>query len=168
MKSIQKPIVIVGAGFAGMTFALNLKNLNPSLPILVIDSETNFIFKPLMYEVLSNEIRSWEATPKFANIFSDAGITFLKNCLTKISFKENILEFSDDLKLSYQYLVICTGSIPNSYLTKGVDENCYFFNDFHDLNELNSFLKKSQETSFDKKLFIVGGGPLWCRVGMQN
>ena len=44
MKSIQKPIVIVGAGFAGMTFALNLKRLNPSLPILVVDSETNFIF----------------------------------------------------------------------------------------------------------------------------
>ncbi len=168
MKSIQKPIVIVGAGFAGMTFALNLKNINPSLPILVVDSGTNFIFKPLMYEVLSKEIRSWEATPKFANIFSDAGITFLRNCLTKISFEENILEFSDDLKLSYQYLVICTGSISNSFLIKGVTENCYFFNDFKDLNKLNSFLKKSQETAFHKKLFIVGGGPsgieLACKI----
>jgi NADH dehydrogenase len=159
MKSIQKPIVIVGAGFAGMTFALNLKNLNPSLPILVVDSESNFIFKPLMYEVLSKEVTSWEAAPKFANIFSDAGITFLKNCLTKISFKENILEFSDSLRLSYQYLVICTGSIPNSFLIKGVDENSYFFNDFRDLNKLKSFLKKSQKTLSHKKLFIVGGGP---------
>jgi len=168
MKSIQKPIVIVGAGFAGMTFALSLKNLNPSLPILVVDSESNFIFKPLMYEVLSEEIRKWEATPKFANIFSDAGITFLKNCLTKISFKENILEFSDDLKLSYQYLVICTGSIPNSFSIKGVDENCYFFNDFQDLNKLKSFSTKLQKTSFHKKLFIVGGGPsgieLACKI----
>ena len=168
MKSIQKPIVIVGAGFAGMTFALNLKNLNPSLPILVVDSETNFVFKPLMYEVLSKEIRSWEAIPKFANIFSDAGITFLRNCLTKISFEENMLEFSDELQLSYQYLVICTGSIPNSLLINGVDENCYFFNDFHDLNKLNSFLKKSQDTALHKKLFIVGGGPsgieLACKI----
>jgi len=168
MKSIQKPIVIVGAGFAGMTVALNLKNLNPSLPILVVDSENNFIFKPLMYEVLSEEIRSWEATPKFANIFSDAGITFLKNCLTKISFKENILEFSDELKLSNQNLVICTGSNPNSFFIKGVDDNCYFFNDFHDLNKLNSFLKKSQDTALHKKLFIVGGGPsgieLACKI----
>jgi len=159
MKSIQKPIVIVGAGFAGMTFALNLKNLNPSLPIIVVDSETNFIFKPLMYEVLSNEIRSWEASPKFANIFSDAGITFLKNCLTKISFNENILEFIDDLKLSYQYLVICTGSIPNSFFIKGVNENCYFFNDVHDLNKLKYFLKESQCAALHKKLFIFGGGP---------
>ena len=168
MKSIQKPIVIVGAGFAGMTFALSLKNLNPSLPILVVDSESNFIFKPLMYEVLSKEIRMWEATPKFANIFSDAGITFLKNCLTKISFKENILEFSDELKLSYQYLVICTGSTPNSFSIKGVDENCYFFNDFQDLKKLKSFLIKLQKTSFHKKLFIVGGGPsgieLACKI----
>ncbi|MDC2988388.1 FAD-dependent oxidoreductase [bacterium] len=168
MKSIQKPIVIVGAGFAGMTFALNLKNLNPSLPIIVVDSKTNFIFKPLMYEVLSNEIRCWEATPKFANIFSDAGITFFRNCLTKISFKENILEFSDGLELSYRYLVICTGSIPNSFLIKGVEENCYFFNDFHDLNKLNSLIKKSQETNLHKKLFIVGGGPsgieLACKI----
>ena len=106
MKSIQKPIVIVGAGFAGMTFALNLKNLNPSLPILVVDSETNFIFKPLMYEVLSKELRSWEATPQFANIFSDAGITFLRNCLTKISFEENILEFGYEFNVISLYLKI--------------------------------------------------------------
>jgi NADH dehydrogenase len=168
MESIQKPIVIVGAGFAGMTVALNLKKLNSSLPILVVDSESNFIFKPLMYEVLSNEIRTWEAMPQFANIFSDAGITFLKNCLTKISFKENILEFRDDLKLSYQYLVICTGSIPNSFLIKGVDENCYFFNDINDLNKLKALFKRLQETSFHKKLFIVGGGPsgieLACKI----
>ena len=168
MKSIQKPIVIVGAGFAGMTAALNIKNLNPSLPVIVVDSASNFIFKPLMYEVLSKEIRLWEATPKFANIFSDAGITFLKNCLTKISFKENILEFSDELKLSYKYLVICTGSTPNSFLIKGVEENCYFFNDFHDLNKLKSFLKESQKNSLHKKLFIVGGGPsgieLACKI----
>ena len=70
MESIQKPIVIVGAGFAGMTVALNLKKLNPMLPIVVVDSESNFIFKPLMYEVLSQEIRMWELAPEFSSIVS--------------------------------------------------------------------------------------------------
>ena len=168
MKSIQKPIVIVGAGFAGMTVALNLKNINPSLPILVVDSESNFLFKPLMYEILSKEIRKWEATPKFAKIFSDKGITFLKNSLTKVSFKENSLEFSDELKLNYQYLILCTGSVPNGFSIKGVDENCYFFNDLEDLNKLDYFLKNFQKDSINKKLFIVGGGPsgieLACKI----
>jgi len=44
MKSIKNPKVKVGAGFAGMTLALNLKKLNPSFPIIVVDSENNFIF----------------------------------------------------------------------------------------------------------------------------
>jgi len=132
-----------------MTFALNLKNLYPSIPIIVVDSESNFIFKPLMYEVLSKEIRSWEASPKLANIFSDAGITFLKNCLTKISFKENMLEFIDELKLSYQYLVLCTGSIPNSFLIKGVDENSLFFNDFR-------LLKSLQNSPYQHYIKITG------------
>ena len=168
MKSIQKPIVIVGAGFAGMTVALNLKNINPSLPILVVDSESNFIFKPLMYEILSKEIRMWEATPKFAKFFSDAGITFLNNCLTKISLKDNSLEFSDELKLNYQYLILCTGSVPNGFSIKGVDKNCYFFNDLEDLDKLKYFLKKFPKDSLKKKLFIVGGGPsgveLACKI----
>jgi NADH dehydrogenase len=146
MKLIQKPIVIVGAGFAGMTVALSLKRLNPSLPILVVDSESKFIFKPLMYEVLSKEIRMWEFAPEFSNIFSDLGITFLRNCLKKIKFNEKILEFRDDLQISYQYLVICTGSVPNSFSIKGVDENCYFFNNINDLNKLKSILAKSNKS----------------------
>ena len=166
MQSIQKPIVIVGAGFAGISVALNLKSLNPSLPILIVDSETNFVFKPLMYELLSKEINMWEAAPKFANIFSDAGTTFLKNTLTKIQFKENILEFQDGLKLNYQYLVICTGSIPNSFSIKGIEENCYFFNDLNDLKKLKSFLKVSQK-NYIKKLFIVGGGPSGVEIGCK-
>ena len=168
MKSIPKPIVIVGAGFAGMTAALNLKSLNPSLPILVVDSQKKFIFKPLMYEVLSKEIKTWEFAPEFSNIFSEVGITFLKNCLTKIKFDQNTLEFSDHLEINYQYLVLCTGSIPNSFSIKGVDQNCYFFNDFNDLNKLNSFLEMSEKGLSKRKLFIIGGGPsgveLACKI----
>ena len=99
MKSIKKPIVIVGAGFGGMTVATNLKRLNPALPILVVDSETKFIFKPLMYEVLSEELPIWEVAPEFSDIFSNLGITFLRNRLTKIRFNEKILEFADNLKI---------------------------------------------------------------------
>ena len=84
MKSIKKPIVIVGAGFGGMTVASNLKRLNPSLPVIVVDYEDKFIFKPLMYEILSEELSMWETAPEFSNIFSNLGITFLRNCLTKI------------------------------------------------------------------------------------
>jgi len=146
---------------------LSLKRLNPSLPILVVDSESKFIFKPLMYEVLSKEIRMWEFAPEFSNIFSDLGITFLRNCLKKIKFNEKILEFRDDLQISYQYLVICTGSVPNSFSIKGVDENCYFFNNINDLNKLKSILEKSNKSISRLKLFIVGGGPSGVEIACK-
>ena len=43
-----------------------------------------------MYEVLSEELSMWETAPEFLNIFSNLGITFLRNCLTKIRFDENV------------------------------------------------------------------------------
>ena len=167
MKSIKKPIVIVGAGFAGMTVATRLRKLNPLLPILVVDSEEKFIFKPLMYEVLSEELQIWEAAPEFSNIFSNLGITFLKNSLTKISLDENILEFSDNLKLGYEFLVLCTGSVHNNYSVKGVEENCYLFNNLNDLHKLKSFLLKIQHNKIKKNLFIVGGGPSGIEIACK-
>ncbi len=167
MKSIKKPIVIVGAGFGGMTVASNLKRLNPSLPILVVDSEANFIFKPLMYEVLSEELSMWETAPEFSNIFSNLGITFLRNCLTKIRFNEKILEFSDDLNIGYECLIICTGSSSNNFSVKGVDENCYFFNNFNDLKKLKSFLQKFQNDKIKKNLFVIGAGPSGVEIACK-
>ena len=167
MKSIKKPIVIVGAGFGGMTIALNLKRINPSLPLLVVDSEKKFIFKPLMYEVLSEEIPIWEATPEFSNIFSSLGITFLRSSLTKIKFDENILEFSDDLKIGYEFLVLCTGSVSNNFSVKGVDQNCYFFNNLNDLNKLKSLLQKIQNKNCKKSLFIIGAGPSGVEIACK-
>ena len=167
MKSIKKPIVIVGAGFGGMTVASNLKRLNPSLPILVVDSEANFIFKPLMYEVLSEELSMWETAPEFSNIFSNLGITFLRNCLTKIRFDEKILEFSDDLNIGYECLILCTGSLSSSFSVKGVDENCYFFNNLNDLKKLKSFLQKFQNDKIKKNLFVIGAGPSGVEIACK-
>lgn len=167
MKSIKKPIVIVGAGFGGLTVASNLKRLNPTLPILVVDSEAKFIFKPLMYEVLSEELSMWETAPEFLNIFSNLGITFLRNSLTKIRFDEKILEFSDDLNISYELLILCTGSVSNSFSVKGVDENCYFFNNLNDLKKLKSVLKKIQNNITKKKLFVIGAGPSGVEIACK-
>ncbi len=167
MRSIKKPIVIVGAGFGGLTVASNLKRLNPSLPVIVVDFEDKFIFKPLMYEILSKELPIWEVAPDFSNIFSNLGITFIKNCLTKINLDENILEFKDDLKLGYEFLVLSTGSLANDFFVKGVSENCYFFQNLDDLKKLKFSLEKIQENNNKKKLFIVGAGPSGVEIACK-
>ena len=159
MNLIKKPIVIVGSGFAGINTALNLKKFNLDIPIIIIDSQPSFIFKPLIYEVLSGEIKSWEVAPNLETIFANSGITFLENELCEINFSRNILIFKDNLNIEYQYLVLSTGSSPNSFSIRGVDEFCYFFNDMKDIRKLKLFLEKSSNSTNKENIFIVGAGP---------
>tara|TARA_Y100001968_G_scaffold321335_1_gene355583 strand:- start:10352 stop:11536 length:1185 start_codon:yes stop_codon:yes gene_type:complete len=167
MKLIKKPIVIVGCGFAGISTALNLRKFDLNIPIIIIDSRSSFVFKPLMYEVLSGEIRSWEVAPNLESIFANSGITFLKNELREINFSKNILKFKDNLNIDYQYLVLSTGSSPNSFSIKGVDEYCYFFNDIKDISKLKFFLEQDSNITTKENIFVIGAGPSGVELALK-
>ncbi len=167
MTTIRKPIVIVGSGFAGINAALKLKKINPSCPLILVDSKSQFVFKPLLYEVLSDEIKSWEVNPFFEDILINSGITFFRNEVTSIDFDNNLLEFKDKLQINYEYLVLCTGSTYNDFSIKGVNQFCYFFNTNKDQNKLKKLLEKSINVNKNKDIFIVGGGPSGIELGCK-
>ena len=133
MNNIKKLIVIVGSGFAGINAAIQLRKVNPNLSILVIDSNSQFEFKPLLYEVFSDEIQSWEVIPSFDTIFANSGITFLRNTVKLIDLDEKFLILKDDFKVEFEYLILSTGSSPNDFSIKGVKEYSYFFNTNRDI-----------------------------------
>ncbi len=168
MNNIKKPIVIVGSGFGGINAALQLRNNNPNFSILVIDSRTQFEFKPLLYEVFSDEIKSWEVNPSFDSIYSNSGITFIRNHVNFVDLDKNLLILQDDLKVEFQYLILSTGSSPNDFGIKGVKEYCSFFNTNKDQLNLKTLLDKNISVGKSNKIFIIGAGPsgveLACKV----
>ena len=168
MNNIKKPIVIVGSGFGGVNAALHLRKNNPDFSILVIDSKTQFEFKPLLYEVFSDEIKSWEVNPSFDSIYSNSGITFIRNHVKFIDFDKKFLTLQDDLKVQFEYLVLSTGSSPNDFSIKGVREYCSFFNTNKDQLNLKKRLDKTISVGKSNKIFIIGAGPsgveLSCKV----
>ncbi len=168
MNNIKKPIVIVGSGFGGVNAALHLKKNNPDLSILVIDSKTQFEFKPLLYEVFSDEIKSWEVNPSFDSIYSNSGITFIRNHVKFIDLDKNCLTLQDDLEVQFKYLVLSTGSSPNDFSIKGVRKYCSFFNTNKDQLNLKKRLDKNISVGKSNKIFIIGAGPsgveLSCKV----
>ena len=168
MNNIKKPIVIVGSGFGGVNAALHLRKNNPDFSILVIDSKTQFEFKPLLYEVFSDEIKSWEVNPSFDSIYSNSGITFIKNHVKFIDFDKKFLTLQDDLKVQFEYLVLSTGSSPNDFSINGVREYCSFFNTNKDQLNLKKRLDKTIAVGKSNKIFIIGAGPsgveLSCKV----
>ena len=160
--------VIVGSGFAGINAAIQLRKINSKLSILVIDSKSQFEFKPLLYEVFSDEIQSWEVIPSFDTIFANSGITFLRNTVKLIDLDEKFLILKDDFKVEFQYLILSTGSSPNDFSIKGVREYAYFFNTNKDQRKLKNFLKEPLLKNNCKKIFIIGAGPsgveLACKI----
>ena len=168
MNNIKKPIVIVGSGFGGINAALNLRKINPNFSILVIDIKTQFEFKPLLYEVFSNEIKSWEVNPSFNSIYSNSGITFIRNQVNLINFDKNLLILKDDLKVEFEYLILSTGSSPNDFSIKGVKEYCSFFSTNKDQSNLKKNLDQTISFDTNNKIFIIGAGPsgveLACKV----
>tara|TARA_Y100001978_G_scaffold49735_1_gene44616 strand:- start:265 stop:1446 length:1182 start_codon:yes stop_codon:yes gene_type:complete len=168
MKNIKKLIVIVGSGFAGISAAINLRKNNSDLSILVIDSKSTFEFKPLLYEVFSDEIKSWEVVPSFDTIFANSGITFLRNNVELIDLDHNFLILQDNLRVDFQYLILSTGSTPNDFSIKGVKEYSYFFNTNQDQLKLKNFLEKPLLKEKCRDIFIIGAGPsgveLACKI----
>ena len=168
MNNIKKSIVIVGSGFGGTNAALHLRNNNPDISILVIDSKIHFEFKPLLYEVFSDEMKSWEVNPSFDSIYSNSGITFIKNHVKFIDFDKKFLTLQDDLKVQFEYLVLSTGSSPNDFSINGVREYCSFFNTNKDQLNLKKRLDKTIAVGKSNKIFIIGAGPsgveLSCKV----
>ena len=168
MNNIKKPIVIVGSGFGGINAALHLRKNNPDFSLLVIDSKTQFEFKPLLYEVFSDEIKSWEVNPSFDSIYSNSGITFIRNHVNFVDLDKNLLILQDDLKVEFQYLILSTGSSPNDFGIKGVKEYCSFFNTNKDQLNLKTLLDKNISVGKSNKIFIIGAGPsgveLSCKV----
>ena len=168
MNNIKKLIVIVGSGFAGINAAIQLRKNNPHLSILVIDSNSQFEFKPLLYEVFSDEIQSWEVIPSFDTIFANSGITFLRNTVKLIDLDEKFLILRDDFKVEFQYLILSTGSSPNDFSIKGVKQYSHFFNTNKDQRKLKNLLKQPLLKNNCKKIFIIGAGPsgveLACKI----
>ena len=165
-----KPIVIIGGGFAGLTAAINLRKSFSNLPILIVEPNIRFIFLPLLYEVLSNEISFWDVAPQYSSILKNSGITHILDSVKHINLEIEEIELSNGKTIKYSNLLIASGSSVYDFDIPGVNEYCYKFSSIDDYKNLERLLKTILQTDKDQSfnLCIIGGGPtgveLACKI----
>ncbi len=76
--------MIVGGGFGGLYTALALAQHRDHPPILLIEPNERFLFQPLLYELLSGELRRWEIAPRYDSLLASRGIAWLQDRVERI------------------------------------------------------------------------------------
>tara|TARA_Y100001968_G_C19344806_1_gene711488 strand:+ start:12 stop:1226 length:1215 start_codon:yes stop_codon:yes gene_type:complete len=163
------PIVIVGGGFAGLSTVQALLAKSDGTPVILIDKNPRFLFKPLMYELLSGELQLWEVAPLYSSLASELGFIFLQDSLVEVDALKRKLVTSSDIELKYSQLVISTGVTTDYSVVEDSKEHASGFSNLNDLLNIKKLITLMNNLSeYKKPLVIYGAGPtgveLACKV----
>lgn len=162
---IDRPmrICILGGGFGGLYTALRLNQLpweNSQRPeIVLIDKNDRFLFSPLLYELITGEMQTWEIAPPFAELLAETGVHFCQASVTDIDVEMRQVKLDNRPDLSYDYLVIATGGTTPMDLVAGSKDYAIPFRTLQDAYRLRERLGQLEHSDVDKiRVAIVGGG----------
>ncbi|MEM6611749.1 MAG: NAD(P)/FAD-dependent oxidoreductase [Cyanobacteria bacterium P01_C01_bin.72] len=159
-------IVIIGAGFAGLNAVKKLAKVEAD--ILLIDRHSYHTFIPLLYQVATSFIPPKTITyPLHKYLHSGGNGRFLQAEVLRIDFENKII-FSDRENVSYDYLVIATGSRTKFLGVAGAAEYAYPLRTFNDALALRDRLIANLQAAVScpdqlkrqqlLTVVIVGGG----------
>ena len=153
------PVVIVGGGFGGLYVALALSTRRDPPPVLLVEPNERFVFLPLLYELLSDELRPWEVAPRYASLLASRGIAWLRDRVASIDAAAGTVTTTQGRCLPYSRLVVATGSRANDFGIHGVGEHALQFRSLEDVERLQSLVQqlKAQQRPL-QRLAIVGAG----------
>ena len=167
MSNDNREILILGGGFTGLFSALHLHRLTCDCPRIMIDKNWRFVFKPLLYELLTSEDNVELIWPRYDELLSGRDVSFVLDEVTDIDLDSRQVSTKSGLNYSYRYLVLALGSTTGYFGVPGAKENTFSFRSGRDVMELNRHLRKTvqlasqNEEKRDSQLTvaIVGGGP---------
>ena len=97
LQSSPDAVVIAGGGFAGLFCALAIRERLPERTVVLVEPQERFVFQPLLYELLSGELQSWEVAPPYRELLSSRRIVWLQDKVAKIDLNTTQLSTTNCL-----------------------------------------------------------------------
>jgi NADH dehydrogenase len=125
----RKRVLIVGGGFGGLFTALELGN---HADVTLVSNEDFFLFKPMLYELLSGEVEPWHVAPYYKELLDDS-VRFIKGEITNIDLDVREATISGrDRRIAYDILVLAVGGVTNYWGIEGAEQFALPFRSFSD------------------------------------
>lgn len=156
-------ICILGGGFGGLYAALRLSELPwnpPGTPeIVLIDNNDRFLFSPLLYELLTGELQSWEIAPPFSELLANTRVRFHQGTVSDINLENRQIHLEDGMEFTYDRAILALGGETPLDLVPGCAEYAFPFRTIADAYRLEERLRLLEASDKDKiRIAVVGGG----------
>jgi NADH dehydrogenase len=156
-------ICILGGGFGGLYTALRLSQFpwdaTPKPEIILVDQSDRFVFSPLLYELLTRELQTWEIAPPYSELLQGTGIQFHQAAVSTIDINKKTVQLADKSELNYDRLVLALGGETPLDLVPGAASHAYPFRTITDAYRLEERLRVLEAANPEKiRVAIVGAG----------
>jgi NADH:ubiquinone reductase (non-electrogenic) len=126
-----------------------------------------FVFKPLLYELLSSEVKLELICPRYDRLLHNSGITFVLGTVAAIDLEQKQVKLNG-LTYSYRNLVLALGSTTSYFGIPGAKEHALSFRTAYDVFALGQHLRNRLQIATQTEdikerralltVAIVGGG----------
>lgn len=163
MSDQKTRICILGGGFGGLYTALRLSQLpwekSQQPEIILVDQSDRFVFMPLLYELLTGELQTWEIAPPFEELLANTGVRFTQATVMGIDSDGQRVQLQDGVEFAYHRLVLSLGGVTPMESVPGVAEHGIPFRTIADAYRLEERLRILEESDAEKiRVAVVGGG----------
>ncbi|KAL3729111.1 hypothetical protein ACJRO7_033674 [Eucalyptus globulus] len=172
-------VCILGGGFGGLYTALRLESLvwpdSKKPQVLLVDQSERFVFKPMLYELLSGEVEEWEIAPRFTDLLASTGVQFFQDRVKLLRPMDHLginappgsgsggtVQLESGLLVEYDWLVLALGAEAKLDVVPGAAESALPFSTLEDALKVDNKLKALERRNFGKgseiRVAVVGCG----------
>lgn len=164
---MRDKIVVIGGGFAGLSFARKLSGKSGH-KVVLIDRVNHHMFQPLFYQVASGRIEPSNISFPFRKIFQRSrNVQFRMSDVERIIPEENKIVTADAV-FTYDKLVIATGCKTNFFGNEKMERLTYGMKNTQEAISIRNqilltfeklIIEKSRSDDGNWNIVIVGSGP---------
>src|SRR5476651_387592 len=168
MATSSRPhVVIVGGGFGGLQCAKKLAG--EPVDVTLIDARDYHLFTPLLYQVATALLTPADIAYPFRAILRRArNVRFHQARVAGIDFEQKLVRTGNAHELSYDYLVLATGSVNDYFGNSTLAETTFGMKNLQQAQRLRNHvlacLEHAAQTTDDAEqsawltFVVVGGG----------
>lgn len=167
-NSFKKRILIIGGGYSGVSLIDKLKKFD-ELEIILIDKSDSHLLQTHIHKYLSGHYKKEDILFDYDKFCKKNSLKFIKDEVKNINYDENYVSTKSNLLISYDYIIIATGSLsifPNQIKNvrkytkdiKNIDNLDFYRDKFHKLMNTNPK---------NKNILVVGGGVSGVQIACE-